>query len=219
MTKTNMLLFDAIDSQRAIRHFSARPVSDEAVETLLNAAIHAPSGGNRQPWRFVVMRDAALKRQLGQWYLAAWQAATAGMEVITQPYRHGAELAQQMATVPVLILACIDHGTAGTGPGPITRGASIYPAVQNLLLAARALGLGTVLTTLHTQYEHEIKALLRIPETVETAALIPVGYPAEGARLGRARRRPLSEVVFHERWGESPQHRGVRGASHGQASQ
>ena len=106
-----------------------------------------------------------------------------------------------MATVPVLILACIDHGDAGPGPGPVTRGASIYPAVQNLLLAAHALGLGTVLTTLHTQYEREIKALLHIPETVETAALMPVGYPAEGVRAGRARRRPLSEVVFHERWG------------------
>ena len=201
MANEPVALFDAISSQRAIRHFSAQPVSDEAVETMLHAAIRAPSGGNRQPWRFVVIRDAALKRHLGQWYLAAWQVATTGMAVITQPYRHGAELAQQMATVPVLILACIDHGTAGIGPGPITRGASIYPAVQNLLLAARALGLGTVLTTLHTQYEHEIKALLRIPETVETAALIPVGYPAEGARLGRARRRPLSEVVLHERWG------------------
>jgi nitroreductase len=164
--------------------------------------MHAPNGGNRQPWRFVVIRDADLKRRLGQWYLAAWQAAIAGMETITQPYRHGAALAQQMATVPVLILACIDHGDAGAGPGPVTRGASIYPAVQNLLLAARALGLGTVLTTLHTQYEREIKALLHIPATVETAALIPVGYPAEGVRCGRARRRPLSEVVFHERWGE-----------------
>jgi nitroreductase len=106
-----------------------------------------------------------------------------------------------MATVPVLILACIDQGAAGPGPGPITRGASIYPAVQNLLLAAQALGLGTVLTTLHTQYEQEIKALLHIPATVETAALIPVGYPAEGAHFGQARRRPLSAVVFHDRWG------------------
>jgi nitroreductase len=123
------------------------------------------------------------------------------MTTLTQPYRHGAELAQQMATVPVLILACIDQGAAGPGPGPVTRGASIYPAVQNLLLAARALGLGTVLTTLHTQYEQEIKALLHIPATVETAALIPVGYPAEGARFGQARRRPLSAVVFHDRWG------------------
>jgi nitroreductase len=201
MTHENMSLFDAIHSQRAIRHFSEQPVSDEAVETILNAAVRAPSGGNRQPWRFVVLRDADLKRRLGQWYLAAWRAATAAMEVLTQPYRHGADLAQQMATVPVLILACIDHAEVGSGRGSVTRGASIYPAVQNLMLAARALGLGTVLTTLHTQYESEIKALLQIPDTVETAALIPVGYPAEGVRFGRARRRPLSEVVFHERWG------------------
>jgi nitroreductase len=208
MTNELLSLFDAIDSQRAIRHLSAHPVSDEVVETLLNAAIRAPSGGNRQPWRLLVIRDAAIKRQLGQWYLAAWQAAIAGMETITQPYRHGAERAQQMATVPVLILACIEHGTAGPGRGWITRGASISPAVQHLLLAARALGLGTVLTTLHTQYEHEIKALLRIPATVETAALMPVGYPTEGARWGRARRRLLSEVVFHERWSERQPHEG-----------
>src|SRR5215470_1703083 len=151
MTHENLSLFEAIHSQRAIRHFSEKPVSDEAVEMILNAAIRAPNGGNRQPWRFVVIRDAALKRRLGQWYLAAWQAATANMEALTQPYRHGAELAQQMATVPVLILACIDHGEASPRLGPVTRGASIYPAVQNLLLAARALGLGTVLTTLHTK--------------------------------------------------------------------
>jgi nitroreductase len=69
------------------------------------------------------------------------------------------------------------------------------------MLAARALGLGTVLTTLHTQYENEIKALLNIPASVETAALIPVGYPAEGIRFGHARRHALSEVVFHDRWG------------------
>jgi len=69
MTNENMSLFDAIHSQRAIRHFSDKPVSDEAIETMLNAAIHAPSAGNRQPWRFVVMRDANLKRRLGQWYL------------------------------------------------------------------------------------------------------------------------------------------------------
>jgi nitroreductase len=201
MTNENMSLFDAIHSQRAIRHFSEQPVSDDAVEMMLRAAICAPSGGNRQPWRFVVIRDATIKRRLGQWYLSAWQAATADMGTLTQPYRYGAELAQQMETVPVLILACIDHGEAGPGQGSLTRGASIYPAVQNLLLAARALGLGTVLTTLHTQYEREIKALLHIPDTVETAALIPVGYPAEGSRCGRARRMPLSEVVFHDRWG------------------
>jgi nitroreductase len=201
MTDENISLFDAIHSQRAIRHFSEKSVSDEMIETILSAAIRAPSGGNRQPWRFVVIQDAEIKRRLGQWYLSAWQAATAEMETLTQAYRYGAELAQQMETVPVLILACIDHGEAGTGSGPVTRGASIYPAVQNLMLAARALGLGTVLTTLHTQYEREIKAFLNIPDTVETAALIPVGYPAAGAGFGHSRRLPLSEVVFHDRWG------------------
>jgi len=84
MTHEIMSLFDAIHSQRAIRHFSEQPVSDEAVETMLHAAICAPNGGNRQPWRFVVIRDAALKRRLGQWYLAAWQAATAAMGALTQ---------------------------------------------------------------------------------------------------------------------------------------
>ena len=200
MAKETISLFDAISSQRAIRQFSDQPVSDEAIETILSAATCAPNGGNRQPWRFIVIRDAEIKRRLGEWYLSAWQDATAKMEALTQAYRDGADLSQQMATVPALILACIDHGDAGVRPGPVTQGASIYPAVQNLMLAARALGLGTVLTTLHTQYEDEIKTLLHIPASVETAALIPVGYPAEGVRFGGARRRPLSEVVFHDRW-------------------
>jgi nitroreductase len=127
MTHANMSLFDVIHSQRAVRHFSEQPVSDEAIETMLHAAICAPNGGNRQPWRFVVIRDAEIKRRLGQWYLAAWQAATADMATLTQPYRHGAALAQQMASVPVLILACIDHGDAGPGPGPMTRAPRSIP--------------------------------------------------------------------------------------------
>jgi nitroreductase len=86
------------------------------------------------------------------------------------------------------------------GRDPLRGAPRSTPAVQHLLLAARALGLGTVLTTLHTQYEREIKALLQIPETVETAALIPVGYPAAGVHFGHTRRRALSEVVLHETW-------------------
>ena len=199
-TVNDVSLFEAVHSQRAIRHFSARPVSDDAIKTILGTAVRAPSAGNRQPWRFLVIRDTGIKRRLGQWYLSAWQAATADMAELTQPYRHGGELAEQMEIVPVLILACIDHGQAGYGSGPVTRGASIYPAIQNLMLAAWALGLGTVLTTLHTQYEDEIKQLLNIPEAVETAALIPVGYPVEGASLGPSSRKPLSEVVFQDRW-------------------
>jgi hypothetical protein len=127
------------------------------------------------------------------------------MEALTQPYRHGAALAQQMANVPVLILACMDHGDASPRLGPVTRGASIYPAVQNLLLAARALGLGTTLTTLHRTFEAPLKELLDIPPAVEVAALVPLGYEyapwagvPEHLVFGRGRvRTHLVHVVEH----------------------
>ena len=200
MTQETISLFDSISTQRAIRRFNDKAVSDEAVETILSAATRAPSGGNLQPWCFIVIRDVEIKRRLGKWYLSEWQTGTAGMTTLTQPYRRDAELSQHMMVASALILACIEHGEADVRPGPVTQGASIYPAIQNLMLAARALGLGTVLTTLHIQYEAEIKTFLHISSSVETAGLIPVGYPAEGERFGGARRRPLSEVVFHDLW-------------------
>ena len=117
-----------------------------------------------------------------------------------QPYRPSM-LTQGMEDVPVLILACQERPAAGDGPCTITSGASIYPAVQNIMLAAGALGLGTVLTTLHTRHEKEVKELLGIPDNVDTAALIPLGYPAQGQGLGRSKRRAVHEVVFQEKWG------------------
>ena len=98
----------------------------------------------------------------------------------------------------MLILACVEHDGS---PGTMSRGSSIYPAVQNLLLAARGLGLGSVITSLHKQYEEEIKELLGIPQNVETAALLPVGFPVEGVRYGPTRRSPVEEVTYRERWG------------------
>jgi nitroreductase len=85
----------------------------------------------------------------------------------------------------------------------MSRGGSIYPAVQNILLAARGLGLGSVITSLHKRYENEIKELLGIPEDVETAALLPIGFPAEGSRYGPTRRAPVEEVTFYDRWGNA----------------
>ncbi len=199
-------LFEALRTQRAIRRFSADPVPDDAIHTLLEAAIKAPSGANRQPWYFIVIRDAETKNRIGEWYLDGWNIAYGGTQPgqgISSPvYQSADNLAYHMGESPVLILVCVDRGAAGTGPGPITAGASIYPAVQNLLLAARGLGLGTVLTTLHRRHEDEIKELLGIPGNVETVALIPVGYPAEGERFGGSRRRPVEEVSFYERWGQ-----------------
>ena len=104
-----------------------------------------------------------------------------------------------MHRAPALILACIEHNG---GPTSMGRGASIYPAVQNILLAARGLGLGSALTTLHKGFEDEIKTLLGIPDNVETAALMPIGYIAEGDGYGPTRRRPIGEITFWDAWGQ-----------------
>ena len=196
-------LFKAIHSQRAVRNFSAKPVPDEAIATIMEAAIRAPSGGNRQGWSFLIIRDREVKRQFGKWYYDAWNELTSNMDFqspAAQPYRPSM-LTQGMEDVPVLILACQERPAAGDGTYTITSGASIYPAVQNIMLAAGALGLGTVLTTLHTRHEQEVKELLGIPVNVDTAALIPLGYPAQGQGLGRSKRRALQEVMFQEKWG------------------
>ena len=101
-----------------------------------------------------------------------------------------------MDDAPVLLLACIEHG----GSTNLTTGSSIYPAVQNILLAARGLGLGSVLTTFHKQYEDEVRTIFGIPHNVETAALLPIGYPADGAGYGPTRRKPLDEVTHWDGW-------------------
>jgi nitroreductase len=115
-------------------------------------------------------------------------------------YSSATYLAERMGEAPVLILVCMK---GRGGQVSVTSGSSIYPAVQNLMLAARGLGLGTVLTTVHRRYEAEIKALLGVPEDVDTVALVPMGYPAEGVRFGSNRRRPVEEVAFRDTWGQA----------------
>ncbi len=203
-----MDFFEVVSTQRAIRRLTPDPIPDEAIDRILEAAICAPSGGNRQSWNFVVIRDADLRAKIGAHYREAYFK-----ELFNLPYYRDAlasspdsplakvvassrHLAEHLAEAPVLILACLD--TRGMSPG-ITQGASIYPAVQNILLAARALGIGSTLTTIHRFRDRQIKELLGIPPEVETAALIPLGYPL--GKFGRAPRRPLDEVVYFDRWG------------------
>jgi nitroreductase len=197
------LLSEAIETQRAIRQFTSEPVPDEMVRTVLEAAIRAPSGGNRQPWHFVVIRDREIKRQLGLWYLDSWGKAIKPESKHLQPYRSGDKLGRGMPDIPVLILVCTEREAPGSAMGSTTRGSSIYPAVQNMMLAARGLGLGTVLTTMHTRYEAEVKQLLGIPDEYDTVALIPLGYPdtSKGERFSRGKRKPLSEVTSQDGWG------------------
>lgn len=196
-------LFEAMYTQRAIRHYKLDPVPDELIHKLIEAASKAPSGGNSQKWHFVVIRNADTKRRIGEYYWQSWEAAY-GSQAATPPTiqphvkASATHLAEHMLEAPVLIMACIEHDGS---PSTIGRGSSIYPAVQNLLLAARGLGLGSVITTLHKRFEQEIKDILGIPDNVETAALLPIGYPAEGDSYGPTKRAPVEKITSWERWG------------------
>ena len=196
-------LFEAIYSQRAIREFKTDPVPDELIHKLIESATKAPSGGNRQSWKFLVIKDVELKRRIGEYYNRARESSYGGgvAPASNIPARRRAAsnyMGEHLHEVPVLILACIEHDG---GPSTMGRGSSIYPAVQNLLLAARGLGLGSVITSLHKRFEDEVKALLSIPDNVETVALLPVGYPADRARYGPTTRAPVEEVTFYDKWG------------------
>ena len=197
--------FDAIYTQRAIRHLKPDPVPRETIEKLIEAGTKAPSGGNSQGWKFIVITDSETKKAIAEYYLQSWELAYGDQNPsppdIQSHVRSSADyLARNMADVPVLLMACIHNDGS---PSTMTRGSSIYPAVQNILLAARALGLGSAITTLHKRYEKEIKALLGIPENVETAALLPIGYPQDGHKYGPTRRAPVSEVTYWEKWDAS----------------
>jgi nitroreductase len=203
-----MDFFDVVTTQRAIRRLKPDPIPDAVLRQIIDSAICAPSGGNRQGWSFVVVRDAAKRARLGELYRQAWG------ELMKVPYYAGAakeppdspagkmlasarHLSEHLGEVPVLVLACIalDPGINPT----LTTGASIYPAVQNIMLAARALGIGSCITTIHRFRDAPVKELLGIPADVETAALIPLGYTL--GKFGRPPRRPVREVAFADSWG------------------
>jgi nitroreductase len=202
-----MDLFEAMSTQRSMRRLKPDPVPDPVIRQILDLAICAPSGGNRQGWSFVIVRDAAKRARLGELYREAWGElmkvpyyATASQAPPDSPagrmLASARHLSEHLGEAPVLVLACIalDPGATPT----MTIGASIYPAVQNLMLAARALGVGSCLTTIHKYRDAQVKELLRIPADVETAALIPLGYPV--GKFGRPPRRPVTEVAHWDGW-------------------
>ncbi len=181
--------------QRAVRAWSDQSVPDELVRQVIEAATHAPSGSNSQPWRFIVIRDQAVKDQLSALYEEAMAEQYRGGEPDRAADRH------ELAQAPVLIMACVR--VPGNGRAGFQTGASIYPACQNLMLAARSLGLGTVLSTMHRLRKAQVHELLGIPETFESAALIPLGFPNRS--YGPNHRRPVEDFIAHDRWSEPPE--------------
>jgi nitroreductase len=200
-----MDFFEVANTQRAMRRLHSDPIPEADLWKILDAATKAPNGGNRQPWNFVVVRDAEAKTKIAAWYLEAWNKQYGGATKdamladvhMAKTFRSADYLANHIADVPVLVIATIRKDMFAIGP---TLGASIYPAVQNLMLAARALGLGTALTTLHKMHEDDVKALLGIPDDVETMALIPIGRPK--GEFGPVRRLPAEKVVYWDGWGK-----------------
>jgi nitroreductase len=217
-------LFEAIHSARSIRKLSPDPVPEALITRVLEAATQAPSGGNAQNWAFVVVRDAELRAKIGaiyrkgsdiaaQVYAARGRPAHQSEAQYQRMMRGGGWLWDHLAEAPVILVVCaiqraqppreslppeIDYG-AELAYADRIRGASIYPAVQNILLACRALGLGTVLTTNHIRAEDELKALLGVPDDVSTFALMPIGWPLQN--FGPLTRKPVREVAFADRWG------------------
>ncbi|MBK6662794.1 MAG: nitroreductase family protein [Thermoflexaceae bacterium] len=205
-------VLEAMYTTRAMRRLKPDPIPAETLRAILDAAIRGPSGGNSQGWAFVAVQDPALKLQLEEVYRPALEALfqpggpyhkplnseDAELAARTRKMADSAlHLAHHLHEAPVIIVPCV---RTGGRPTDISTGSSIYPAVQNLMIAARAFGIGSTLTTVHRMRQDDVRAALGIPADYETAALIPLGYPR--GRWGVAARRPVEEVAFGDRWGE-----------------
>ena len=206
-----MTLQEALETTGTCRFYRPDPVPDAVLVRVLDAARYAPTGGNRQPVRLIAVRDPEKKRQLKAWYLPIWNVYVAQAQQRVAPTAGRARMlanadhfAQHLDEIPVLIVVCavladLYPTDDKLGRLSIVGGASVYPAVQNLLLKAREEGLGTALTTLLCLVEPQVKTLLHIPDGVGTAAMIALGYP-EKPFPTRLRRRPLGEMAFVDRY-------------------
>ena len=201
-------LFEIIGSTRSMRRLKPDPVPDELIRKILQAGAAAANGGNTQKWRFLVVKDPAIKKAVQVWYKKAFDEVvgprytTSAPPPGVTPERYArqqsavAYLTDHYHEAPVWIVACLEDGLNPTRGA----GSSIYPAVQNMLLAIRALGLGSTLTTRHLIHEKEAEAALGLPPGVHSYAILPVGYPM--GKFGPVGRGKLSDIVYQDKWGQ-----------------
>jgi nitroreductase len=191
--------FAVVGSQRACREFRAEPVTDADVEDLLRAATYAPSAENRQPWVFVVVRDPQARTRIGQLTRTAWREGARSHSVgrlspaLLADVDRGAE--GGVSAAPVLVVV---GGDTRIGLS-VAMASSIFPAVQNLMLAAAAKGLGSALTTLTTAFAAELREVVGLPDAIVPMAVIPLGWPSRP--LGPPRRLPVGEKTHRDRYG------------------
>ena len=198
-SRLSMPLGETMFTQRAIRRFRPDPIPDDHLQDILQAAIRAPNGGNKQPWHFLVIRDPEVRSQFATLYHEAWWAKRRD-EGINGPEdippgrntpRSAMRLADEIGQAPVIVLLCATARGAGAM-------ASVIPSAQNMLLAARSLGIGGTITTLHAQVDERVHQLLGIPDSVQVVYCLPLGYPR--GSFGSVQRNPLSEVCSYDRW-------------------
>jgi nitroreductase len=206
----SMPLGEAMRTQRAIRRLKTDPVDDALVLQLIELALKAPTGSNAQAWEFVVVKDPAIKRAIGRLHRQAWAfssrmaSKSAGMDERRQRNRDAVKWqADHFEEIPVVVVACqrdryvpLLHILVATYFG------SIFPSIQNLLLAARAVNLGAALTTYSLWNTIALRRILGLPRSITPCAVIPLGWPL--GRYGPTTRKPVREVVSFDRFGNRP---------------
>ena len=214
-----MDLYDAMSTLRAVRRLKSDPIPSEVLHRVLRAATWAPSGGNRQCWRIIVVRDQLCKSKLAELYKPHWIEYTRGFETLLNQLsgdklkqtKRGLEagnyLSEHLHEAPVICVFCFNPSQMTITDENLQRpsvvgGGSVYPAVQNLLLAARSEGLGCVLTTLLCLEEKSVKSLLDIPDDWFTCAHVPLGYPVLGGH-GSISRRPLEHMAYLDKFNQN----------------
>ncbi len=211
-------LYEAMSTLRAVRRLRPDPIPEDVLQRILQAAAWAPSGGNVQPWRIVVVRDPEIRRGIGELYRPQWatygENARRGLEGMKAEARARRErmldacdhLGEHMGEAPVLLVFCFNPNhmaitDADLGRPSVVGGGSVYPALQNAMLACVSEGIGCTLTTLLCYEEESMKALLGIPEDWYTCAVMPIGYPVRGGH-GPISRRPVEKLCFADQFGQ-----------------
>jgi nitroreductase len=211
-------IYEAMRTLRAVRRLRPDPIADGVLHRVLEAATWAPTGGNRQPWRILVVKDPARKERLGALYAEQWTKFAAryraNLATLEPAMRERTErmlgagdyLGAHFGQSPVIAIFCFNPSEMAITDSNLSRvsvvgGGSVYTAVENLLLACRAEGLGCVLTTLLCACEPDVVSLLDIPSPWGTAAAIPIGYPMLRGH-GPITRRPVKDLAFLDSWGK-----------------
>lgn len=212
-------LYETMSTLRAVRRLRTDPIPDDVLERLLQAACWAPTGGNQQPWCVIVVTDPDKKRALQDAYRPQWQKYLIGyherlkgmpeaeVEKRLRMVAAGDYLADNLHEAPAILMFCGDPSRMAITDAGLDRismigGASVYPPVQNLMLACVAEGIGCTLTTLHCLKEAEVKEALEIPEGWATVAMVPIGYPV-GKGHGSITREPVAKMAYRDTFGSA----------------